>query len=134
MNARRFTNRLLCLAISVAVGVGLIVLVVVWMAASARAVHAQGTTITVDTIEDELPDVSRLLAERIGTRGVARVVGPDELGAAALGEPDAADVRAWASRADVEAVAVGRVTRIGTQLSVDVRLRSGESGDVAAPP
>lgn len=80
---------------------------------------------------DRPPDFSRLLAERIGTRGVARVVGPDQLGAPALAEPDSDTVRAWASGAEVGAIAVGRTTRVGTQISVDVRLRSGESGDVA---
>jgi len=80
---------------------------------------------------DTPPDLSQLIAQRIGTLGVARVVGPDQLGAAALAEPDSDTVRAWASGAEVAAIAVGRTTRVGTQLSVDVRLRSGESGDVA---
>jgi lipopolysaccharide export system protein LptA len=80
---------------------------------------------------DRPPDFSQLLAQRIGTRGVARVVGPDELGVSALAEPDSDTVRAWASGAEVAAIAVGRTTRVGTQLSVDVRLRSGESGEVA---
>jgi lipopolysaccharide export system protein LptA len=78
-----------------------------------------------------LPQVSSLLARRLATLGIARVVGPEQLGATALAEPDASEVRGWASDADVAAVVVGRMTRVGSQLSVDVRLRSGATGDVA---
>jgi lipopolysaccharide export system protein LptA len=77
-----------------------------------------------------VPDVATLLADRIATRGVQRVVGPGQLGAVPDAEPEAAEVKAWASGAEVDAIAVGRTTRIGNQLSVDVRLRSGESGEV----
>jgi lipopolysaccharide export system protein LptA len=78
-----------------------------------------------------LPQVSSLLARRLATLGIARVVGPEQLGATALAEPDASEVRGWASDANVAAVVVGRMTRVGSQLSVDVRLRSGATGDVA---
>ena len=78
-----------------------------------------------------LPPVSSLLARRLATLGIARVVGPEQLGATALAEPDAAKVQGWASDADVAAIVVGRMTRVGSQLSVDVRLRSGATGDVA---
>jgi lipopolysaccharide transport protein LptA len=79
----------------------------------------------------ETPDLATLLADRIATRGVERIVGPRELGVAPLAEPEDADVRAWAKAAGVSAVAVGRTTRIGSHVSVDVRLRSGESGALA---
>ena len=78
-----------------------------------------------------LPPVSSLLARRLATLGIARVVGPEQLGATALAEPDASKVQGWASAADVAAVVVGRITRVGSQLSIDVRLRSGATGDVA---
>jgi lipopolysaccharide transport protein LptA len=77
-----------------------------------------------------VPEVDTLLADRIGTRGVARIVGPGQLTVAADAEPDAETARAWAKQADAEVLVVGRVTRIGSQLSLDVRLRSAESGAV----
>jgi lipopolysaccharide export system protein LptA len=106
---------------------------------AAESTEASGPAVTVGVAPfekvapsgDTPPDLCQLLAQRIGTLGVARVVGPDQLGAAALAEPDSDTVRAWASGAEVAAIAVGRTTRVGTQLSVDVRLRSGESGNVA---
>lgn len=78
-----------------------------------------------------VPDVASLLATRLGSLGVARIVGPAELGAAADAEVASDDVRAWAAGASLDAVVVGRTTRIGDQLSVDVRLREGGTGAVA---
>jgi lipopolysaccharide transport protein LptA len=78
-----------------------------------------------------LPDVATLLADRLATRGARRVVGPGELGLDAPGEVDSAMVREWAGRAQVDALVVGRVTRIGSQLSVDVQLRGAKTGEVA---
>jgi lipopolysaccharide transport protein LptA len=60
-----------------------------------------------------------------------RVVGPAELGAARQVEPADEDVRAWAARAGVQGVVVGRTTRIDDRLSVDARLRAGDSGAVS---
>jgi lipopolysaccharide export system protein LptA len=80
---------------------------------------------------DTLPDLAALLADRLGTRGVQRIVGPSQLGAAADAEPEPSAVQTWASAADVESIVVGRTTRIGSQLAVDVRLRSGQTGEVA---
>jgi len=77
-----------------------------------------------------VPDVETLLADRIGTKGVQKVVGPGELGVQADAEPDDETVVAWAKQVDVASVVVGRVTHIGNQMSVDVRLRSGETGEV----
>lgn len=73
-------------------------------------------------------DVARLLADRIGTRGVHAVVGPGELGAARSAEPTPAEIQAWASAAEVSTIAVGRTTWIGGRQSIDVRLRTGDSG------
>jgi len=77
-----------------------------------------------------VPDVATLLAARLGMRGVERVVGPAQLGAVADADAEPAVVQSWASDAGVDAVVVGRTTRIGNQLSVDVRLRLGDSGEV----
>jgi lipopolysaccharide transport protein LptA len=79
-----------------------------------------------------LPDIETLLADRLGTKGVKRIVGPAELAVEADAEPAVETVQAWAKQADVAAVVVGRITRIGNQVSVDVRLRSGETGEVAS--
>ncbi|HEY8156779.1 MAG TPA: LptA/OstA family protein [Myxococcota bacterium] len=73
-------------------------------------------------------DVARLLADRIGTRGVNAVVGPGELGAPGGAEPTPAEVQAWAAAAGVSTIAVGRSTWIGGRQSIDVRLRTGDSG------
>ena len=80
------------------------------------------------------PDVAALLAQRLGTRGVERVVGPDELSVDALADPRASTVADWADRAGVHAVVVGRTTRIGERLIVDARLRGGESGERLGSP
>ncbi|MDH3212075.1 MAG: hypothetical protein OEM05_06290 [Myxococcales bacterium] len=77
------------------------------------------------------PQLASLLAQRLATLGVERVVGPEQLGAPALAEPDAAQVRGWASDAGVAAIVVGRMTQVGSRFSVDVRLRSGATGGVA---
>jgi lipopolysaccharide export system protein LptA len=77
-----------------------------------------------------VPDVATLLAARLGTRGVQRVVGPAQLGAVPDADAEPAVVKGWASEAEVAAVVVGRTTRIGNQLSVDVRLRVGDTGEV----
>lgn len=77
-----------------------------------------------------LPEFSSLLARRLATLGVDRVVGPEALGAAVGAEPDATEVQSWAAQAEVGILVVGRLTQIGDQLSLDVRLRSGASGEV----
>ena len=78
-----------------------------------------------------VPDVATLLAAQLGTRGVQRVVGPAQLGALPDADAEPAVVKGWASEAEVDAVVVGRTTLIGSQLSVDVRLRMGDTGEVA---
>lgn len=78
-----------------------------------------------------VPEIDLLLADRIGTRGVRRIVGPAEFAAEADAEPEDGTVVEWAKRAGVAVVVVGRITRIGNQVSVDVRLRSGETGAAA---
>jgi lipopolysaccharide transport protein LptA len=78
-----------------------------------------------------VPDIEMLLADRIGTQGVRRIVGPGEFAVEADAEPADETVQAWAKQMGVAVVVVGRITRIGNQVSVDVRLRSGETGEVA---
>lgn len=78
-----------------------------------------------------MPDVATLLADRLAAQGVQRVVGPSELAVEANAEPADEAVQDWAKQVEVAVVVVGRVTRIGDQVSVDVRLRSGATGEVA---
>lgn len=79
-----------------------------------------------------VPDVATLLAERLATKGVERVVGPAELGARAAAEPSPAEVSGWASQHALGTVVVGRATRLGSSLSVDLRVRAGSDGRVVA--
>ncbi|HME72450.1 MAG TPA: LptA/OstA family protein [Myxococcota bacterium] len=80
----------------------------------------------------EVPDVSSLLADRLATKGVGQVVGPQALGVDAKTDPSADDVKAWAAKAGVEAVVVGRTTRTGPELAIELHLRSGATGQVVA--
>lgn len=77
-----------------------------------------------------LPDIDQLLADRIGTRGVKKIVGPAELSIAADAEPTAETVQAWSKQAGVGVFVVGRITRIGVPVSVEARLRSAATGEV----
>lgn len=79
-----------------------------------------------------VPDVASLLADRLATKGVDRIVGPAELGAQPLAEPAAESVQTWAQDAEVGTVVVGRTTRLGRSLSIDLRLLSGVDGAVVA--
>ena len=79
-----------------------------------------------------VPDVATLLAERLATKGVERVVGPAKLGARAAAEPSPAEVSGWASQHALGAIVVGRTTRLGSTLSLDLRVRAGQDGRVVA--
>jgi len=78
----------------------------------------------------EVPDYATLLGDLLVTRGVGRLVGPEQLGAPASAEVDPSTARSWAERAGVDGVVVGRTTQLGSRYSVDVRLLSGSSGEV----
>jgi lipopolysaccharide transport protein LptA len=78
----------------------------------------------------EVPDFATLLADLLGTRGVGRIVGPEQLGAPAVEQVEASAARAWATAAAVDGVVVGRTTQLGNHFSVDVRLLSATSGAV----
>ena len=81
-----------------------------------------------------VPDVAARLAQRLGTKGVAKVVGPGELGASALAEPAAHEVASWATAGGVDFVVVGRTTRLGNSVSVTARLLDGRSGKAVGTP
>jgi lipopolysaccharide transport protein LptA len=80
----------------------------------------------------EVPDFATLLADLLGTRGVGRIVGPEQFGAPApaTAQVEASAARAWAAAAAVDGVVVGRTTQLGSRFSVDVRLLSATSGTV----
>ena len=78
----------------------------------------------------EVPDFATLLADLLGTRGVGRIVGPEQFGAPATAQVEASAARAWAAAAAVDGVVVGRTTQLGSRFSVDVRLLSATSGAV----
>ena len=50
----------------------------------------------------EVPDFATLLADLLGTRGVGRIVGPEQFGAPATAQVEASAVRAWAAAAAVD--------------------------------
>ena len=80
------------------------------------------------------PDVAAHVAQRLATRGVGSVVGPRALGAAARFDPSPADAKGWAAHAGVDAIVVGRTTKLGSRLSLHARLLDGASGlPVGAP-
>jgi len=78
-------------------------------------------------------DIAAHLAEAIRALDVARVVGPADLAGldSAESEAEADRARRLAEAARLDAVVIGRVTQLGSSLSLDVRLRSGRSGAVA---
>jgi lipopolysaccharide export system protein LptA len=80
------------------------------------------------------PDLGALLANRLATRGVGRVAGPGELGAPARFDPAAGEAQGWARAAGVDAIVVGRTTRIGSGLSVHAKLIDGVSGKPVGAP
>jgi lipopolysaccharide transport protein LptA len=79
-----------------------------------------------------VPDVATLLADRLATKGVDRIVGPAELGTFASGEPNAGVALERVKTHDLSALVVGRTTRMGRSLSVDVQVRSASDGEVSA--
>lgn len=81
-----------------------------------------------------VPDVASSLAQRLSTKGVERVVGPQDLGGEAVANPSAEDVIARAKAAQVDLVVVGRTTRLGESLSVDSRIHSAVTGAPLGTP
>jgi len=84
-----------------------------------EAVAASGT---------DVPDVASLLADRLVALGAGKVVGPAQLGAEPLGDPSPEKLADWGGRSNVSSIVVGRTTRLGRRLSLDVRLRAVGGG------
>jgi lipopolysaccharide transport protein LptA len=80
---------------------------------------------------EPVPDLAQELAARILLRGTGRTVAPASLPDARQAEPSSERVRALAGQHGLDALVVGRVTRLGDRVSIDVRLRDGSSGAVA---
>lgn len=76
----------------------------------------------------DVPDVASLLADRLSALGAGKVVGPMQLGAEPLGDPSHDKLADWGGRASVSSIVVGRTTRLGRRLSLDVRLRAVGGG------
>jgi lipopolysaccharide transport protein LptA len=112
---------LLCLAITPAAAAVTSPADVSLLVAPFERVAPSGTT---------LPDIALLLADRLGTRGVGRVVGPGQMGLQPVAEPSAEMLRTWASAANVGLVVTGSSTRVGRRTSLDLRLHAAGTGTV----
>jgi lipopolysaccharide export system protein LptA len=112
----------------------------VWLAAISAGAAVGDVRLGVAPFErvgasgQEVPDVAGRLAERLGTRGLARVVGPARLGAPAKAEPAPQEIAGPAAEAGVSLVVVGRTTRIGNTLSVDARVLDAATGAPVGSP
>lgn len=80
------------------------------------------------------PDVAAHVAQRLATRGVGTVVGPQQLGAPARYEPKPGEAQGWAQHAAVDAIVVGRTTKLGSRLSLHARVLDGRSGKPIGAP
>jgi lipopolysaccharide transport protein LptA len=83
----------------------------------------------VGDVGADVPDVALMLARRLSTLGVERVVSPSDIGGTPMADPDARTAADQASRGGVAALVVGRTTGLGGKLSIDARLRDGRSGE-----
>jgi lipopolysaccharide transport protein LptA len=104
---------------------------------AAAAAHADGVGVArfevVPSGEAAL-ELGAQVAQRLATRGIGRVAGPSELGVAARYEASAEEAREWARKAGVDALVVGRTTRVGSGLSVHARVLDGPSGKPVGAP
>ena len=100
-------------------------------AGSARAASSVGVAPFEKSGSGEPPDIATRLADRLTTAGVA-CTGPDQIGIPAVAEPAPAQVKTWSEGAGVDGIVFGRVTGIGSRFSVDVQLRSTETGEVVS--
>lgn len=115
---------------------GALLLAVATVAAPARAATPSAATLEVGVAPFEavaasgadVPDVASLLTDRLGTMGAGKVVGPAQLGAEPLGDPTPEKLADWGGRSGVSSIVVGRTTRLGRRLSLDVRLRAVTGG------
>jgi lipopolysaccharide transport protein LptA len=103
----------------------------------AGAAHAEGVGVLrfeVVPAGQAAPELGAHVAQRLATRGVGRVAGPSELGLAARFEPSTEEAREWARAAGVDALVVGRTTRVGSGLSIDARVIDGTTGKRVGAP
>lgn len=101
---------------------------------SGIAVAPFSTMLATDP-ETSLPDVASLLARALSSRSANRVVAPADLrhDARGISDPQARDIRRWATWNRVDRVVIGRATRQAAGgLDVAVELRSGHSGAAEA--
>ena len=111
------------------------VVIAAWLASPAMAEVTIGVTAfeRVAARGQVVPDVATRLAQRLGTRGVEKVVGPLEMGVAPVSEASSGDVASWAKDAGVAAIVVGKTTRLGRSLSVDARLYDASGRMLGGP-
>jgi lipopolysaccharide export system protein LptA len=105
--------------------------------ALAGAAHAEGVGVArfeVVPSGGPAPELGAHVAQRLATRGVGRVAGPSELGVPARLEASPEEARAWAGQAGVDALVVGRTTRVGSALSVQARVFDGATGKPVGAP
>jgi lipopolysaccharide transport protein LptA len=107
------------------------------IALAAGAAHANGVgvaTFEVVPAGQAAPELGAHLAQRLATRGLGRVAGPSELGAPARFDATPEEARGWAQAAGLDAIVVGRTTRVGSGLSVHARLLDGATGKPVGAP
>jgi lipopolysaccharide transport protein LptA len=80
-------------------------------------------------VGSDVPDVAMMLARRLSTLGVERVVSPRELGVEPTAEAQPAEIAGWAEKSAVDTVVVGHTTALGGKLSIDARLHAGVGGE-----
>ncbi len=85
----------------------------------------------VAPVHAEVPDVAMLLADRLASKGIGRVLGPATWKQAPAPNADAGEIAKAAKEASLDAVVVGSTTLVGSKISIDVRVRDGVSGQTA---
>jgi lipopolysaccharide transport protein LptA len=103
----------------------------------AGAVDAEGVGVArfeVVPSGQPAPELGAHVAQRLATRGVGPVAGPSQLGVAARFDSSEAEAREWAKSAGVDALVVGRTTRVGSGLSVHARVLDGPTGKPVGAP
>jgi lipopolysaccharide transport protein LptA len=104
---------------------------------AAAGVYAEGIGVArfeVVPSGERAPELGAHVAQRLSTRGIGAVRGPSELGLAARFEASEEEARAWAREAGVDALVVGRTTRVGSGLSVHARVLDGPTGKPVGSP
>jgi lipopolysaccharide transport protein LptA len=103
----------------------------------AAAAHGEGVGVArfeVVPSGEKAPELGAHLAQRLATRGVGTVVGPSAVRVPARFDASEEEARRWAREAGVDALVVGRTTRIGSGLSVHALVLDGPSGKPIGAP